>query len=321
MALLESSRYNDRTMPISIYIDGACNMQTRQGGWGAVLEQDGLHVHLSASEHKTTNQRMEVAAAINALEATPPGSTVTVTSDSEYLVKTMTAGWKRKANTDLWSILDTLAAARQVTWHWVRGHEGHDGNEEANALAQWRAGTGPKPGPCPLEQSATPEQAPALSPARLTHLDEQGRAAMVDVSAKPETEREAIAKGAVVMRPETLALIRAGQVKKGDVLATARIAGVMAAKQTASLIPLCHPLPVSYVGVDLELDERTSSVLITATARTVGRTGVEMEALTAVTVAALTVYDMCKSADRAMHIQDVRLVAKRGGKSGDLLLE
>ncbi len=144
---------------------------------------------------------------------------------------------------------------------------------------------------------------------------------MVDVGGKGETQREAIAKGAVVMKPETLALIRGGQVEKGDVLATARLAGIMAAKQTSQLIPLCHPLPLSFVGVDLELDEANHAVLITATARTVGRTGVEMEALTAVSVAALTIYDMCKAVDRAMRIQDVRLVQKRGGKSGEIVLE
>ena len=153
---------------------------------------------------------------------------------------------------------------------------------------------------------------------RLTHLDQQGHARMVDVGWKEETDREAVAVGSVVMRPETLALIKAGGVEKGDVFAVARLAGIMGAKQTPHLIPLCHPIPLTKVSVDLELDEPRSAVSITATARTTARTGVEMEALTAVTIAALTIYDMCKATDRAMRIEGVRLVRKRGGKSGDI---
>src|SRR5690349_3193441 len=149
----------------------------------------------------------------------------------------------------------------------------------------------------------------------LTHFDEAGRAAMVDVSAKAETERLAIARGRIVMAPETLALIQAGQVGKGDVLGVARLAGIMAAKRTGELIPLCHPLMLSKVSVDLT-PAPPDAVEIEALVKLVGRTGVEMEALTAVTVAALTVYDMCKAADRAMRIEDVRLVEKTGGKSG-----
>jgi cyclic pyranopterin phosphate synthase len=151
---------------------------------------------------------------------------------------------------------------------------------------------------------------------RLTHFDDQGRAVMVDVSAKPETERRATAAGQVVMAPETLRTIREGGVKKGDVLAVARLAGIMAAKRTPDLIPLCHPLPLSSVAVDLEPDEALPGVKITATVGLTGRTGVEMEALTAVTVAALTVYDMCKAIDRSMRIEAVRLVRKEGGRSG-----
>jgi cyclic pyranopterin phosphate synthase len=150
----------------------------------------------------------------------------------------------------------------------------------------------------------------------LTHFDAAGNAVMVDVSAKRETVREATAKARVVMRPETLAVIRAGSAKKGDVLGTARLAGIMAAKRTADLIPLCHPLPLTAVTVDLE-PEGDDAVAITAIVRTAGRTGVEMEALTAASVAALTVYDMCKAVDRGMRIEALRVVAKSGGKSGD----
>jgi cyclic pyranopterin phosphate synthase len=150
---------------------------------------------------------------------------------------------------------------------------------------------------------------------KLTHLDETGAARMVDVSAKPATLREAAARGRVVMAPETAALIREGAAAKGDVLATARLAGIMAAKRTADLIPLCHPLALSAVAVDLTVGE--ASVEIEAHVRTTGPTGVEMEALTAVSVAALTVYDMVKAVDRAMRIEAVRVVQKSGGASGD----
>jgi indole-3-glycerol phosphate synthase len=157
--------------------------------------------------------------------------------------------------------------------------------------------------------------APAYAP--FTHLDAEGRARMVDVSDKAETERVAVAGVRVVMRPETLERVRAGDVAKGDVLAVARIAGIMAAKRTAELIPLCHPLAITSVGVDLACVPERSAVEITATCKLRGRTGVEMEALTAASVAALTVYDMCKAVDRGMMITDLRLLRKSGGRSGD----
>lgn len=158
-------------------------------------------------------------------------------------------------------------------------------------------------------------------PEKLTHLDASGRARMVDVGQKAVTERIAIAKGEVIMRPETLALIRAGALKKGDVLAVAQVAGVMAAKRTSDLIPLCHSLPLNQVTVDLDLDEGLPGVRITALARTIAKTGVEMEALTAVSVAALTVYDMAKAVEKTMRIQNIRLVEKHGGRSGDVVNE
>jgi cyclic pyranopterin phosphate synthase len=155
----------------------------------------------------------------------------------------------------------------------------------------------------------------------LSHLDKRGRAAMVDVGGKPVTERWAIAAGSVVMRPETLAAARAGDLKKGDVRAAAELAGVMAAKRTWELIPLCHPLPLNHVDVQLEFDEALPGARLRATARATGRTGVEMEALTAVAVAALTVYDMIKGIEKGARITDIRLVEKHGGRSGDVLLE
>ncbi len=160
----------------------------------------------------------------------------------------------------------------------------------------------------------------------LSHLDEQGRARMVDVSAKADSERTAIARGAIRMRAETLALIRSGGIEKGDVFAVARVAGIMAAKRTSELIPLCHPLMLANVKVEFDVPEApagdgTAVVNIQATVKTTGKTGVEMEALTAVSVAALTIYDMAKAVDRAMRIEAIRLAEKRGGKSGDVILE
>jgi cyclic pyranopterin phosphate synthase len=155
----------------------------------------------------------------------------------------------------------------------------------------------------------------------LTHLNKDGQAEMVDVGDKAETPRMARAAATVAMRADTLRLIRQGDIKKGDVLGTARIAGIMAAKRTAELIPLCHPLPISKISLDLSLDEAAKSVKIEATVKTTAQTGVEMEALTAVSVAALTIYDMAKAVDRAMRITDVRLLEKRGGARGDYLAE
>ena len=152
--------------------------------------------------------------------------------------------------------------------------------------------------------------------AGLTHFDGQGNAVMVDVSAKDETERVAVAKGSVFLSPETARLVADRGLKKGDVLAVAQLAGIMGAKRTPDLIPLCHPLALSSVTVELSLDEVRTAVDITATCKLKGRTGVEMEALTAVSVAALTVYDMCKAVDKGMRIGDIRLVHKSGGKSG-----
>ena len=160
--------------------------------------------------------------------------------------------------------------------------------------------------------------APPVPPAGpLTHFDAHGRAHMVDVSAKRETHRIARASGVIRMLPATLALIEAGQATKGDVIGVARIAAIQAAKRTAELIPLCHPLPITRVAVEFETDAAASSVRCTAQVETLGRTGVEMEALTAVQIGLLTVYDMCKAADRGMVMDEIRVLEKHGGKSGD----
>jgi cyclic pyranopterin phosphate synthase len=160
-----------------------------------------------------------------------------------------------------------------------------------------------------------------MPPKRLSHLDRSGRARMVDVSPKKDTKREAVARGSITMQRATLALIQSGGVAKGDVIAVARLAGIMAAKRTHDLIPLCHPLPLTHIDVKITPDRKRSSLQIEATVRTTAKTGVEMEALTAVAVAALTVYDMCKAVDRGMRVEAVRLARKRGGKSGAIVLE
>ena len=309
---------------IDIYTDGSCLGNPGPGGWAAIIVEGGSRRTLKGGASKTTNNRMELAAAIEGLEATPRDASVTIHSDSQYLVNTMTRNWKRKANTDLWKELDALAAKRRVRWKWVKGHDGHPENEEADRIA---VGEAEKASGKDISSDAIKmvenkgSAARASAPNRLTHLDARGRAQMVDVGDKAVTKREAVARGFVAMRHETLALITGGKLKKGDVLATARLAGIMAAKQTPQLIPLCHPLPLTRVAVELTPDSDKVGVAIEASVRTEGKTGVEMEALTAVSVAALTVYDMCKAVDRGMRIESIRLARKTGGQSGDVFLE
>ena len=299
---------------IDIYTDGACKGNPGPGGWAAILfDSSGKRV-LSGNEKRTTNNRMELLAAINGLDSTPQGSSVTVHSDSQYLVKTMTRNWNRNVNSHLWDRLDELCSSRKVRWDWVKAHDGDSGNEEADAWASWEARL--REGPPPTNGGGIEGQ-----PATLTHVDEEGRATMVDVGGKPDTQREAVARCFVAMQPETLRLIKNGLVKKGDVLATARLAGIMGAKLTPQLIPLCHPIPLNQVAVGLDLDEAHGGIHVTGTAKAEAKTGVEMEALTAVSVAALTIYDMCKSVDRGIRIQDIRLLRKQGGKSGEIVLE
>jgi cyclic pyranopterin monophosphate synthase len=156
---------------------------------------------------------------------------------------------------------------------------------------------------------------------KLTHIDEAGRPRMVDVTAKADTQREAITKGIVHMKAETLSLLQKNLLPKGDVLSVAQIAGIMAAKQTPTLIPMCHPLLLGEIKVEFEIDQANSAVLITSTVKNTGKTGVEMEAMTATAVAALTIYDMCKAVDKGIRIDNVRLVKKSGGKSGTIVLE
>ena len=365
-----------------IYTDGSCLLNPGPGGWGALIVPvgGGAATKLSGGERSTTNNRMEITAAVKALESIPPGSSAVVHSDSEYVVKTMTKGWKRNANKDLWELLELAAAPRNVEFRWVRGHAGHEGNETADRLAvaamkdvergtipsggrraetvpaapshaaaappsigsapSYAAGAPPFVGSAPSAsggappssssprrrelRDSPPNAAPAASapppdaPAPgLTHLDAQGAARMVDVGGKPHTARTAKAVGEVTMEPATLALILDGQIPKGDVFTVARVAGINAAKRAWETIPLAHQIPLSSVAVDFDADQEQGRVAIAAEARTTAQTGVEMEALTAVAAAALTIYDMCKAVDRAMTIGGVRLARKTGGSRGD----
>ena len=293
---------------IEIYTDGACIGNPGPGGWGAVLARDGEVEEISGDEPDTTNNRMEILAVIRGLEEVPRGEPVAVYSDSTYVVNTVTKGWQRKANQDLWAELDRALAGRDVRWEWIRGHRGSQLNERAHSLANTAA-------------RAIAEDAGTQAKRTLTHVDESGKARMVDVGEKEITERTAVAAGSVVMRPETLRLIREGGFEKGDVLGVARTAGIMAAKRTHDLVPLCHPIPITHLSVEFDAAGADDRVNITATARAKWSTGVEMEALTAVAVAGLTVYDMCKSAAKGMRIEGVRLVRKTGGRSGDFVAD
>ena len=330
---------SDQLSTVEIYTDGSCLRNPGgPGGWAAILPIDGEMWLATGWAYKTTNNRMELTAAIEGLCRVPLGFRVRVFSDSEYLVKTMSLGWKRRKNKDLWERLDNQVAGREVSWEWVKAHAGHPLNEMADRSARKEAmgvARGEKKAaqegevgfrklPSPLEimdETEDKGERTARPDSGLTHVDKEGKGSMVDVGDKEPSDRMAVAEGRVRMAPQTLALIKENAVKKGDVLGIAMVAGITGSKATSTLIPLCHPLPLDQVTVDFELNEAESSVEITAMAKTHAKTGVEMEALTAVTVAALTIYDMCKATDKQMRIEAVRLVRKTGGRSGDVDLE
>ena len=201
---------------IEIYTDGSCMNNPGVGGWAAIIMNDDSTVHLSGGEWSTTNNRMELTAAIKGLETLPAGIRATVHSDSEYLVKTMTRRWKRNANQDLWEQLDRLANDRQIEWEWVKGHSGNFGNEEADRLAGAAMRS--------INSNVSPgfDQ---ITETGLTHLDSHGNAHMVDISTKVDTPRIAVARAIIKMKPTTLALVLHGQMPKGDVFTVARLAG------------------------------------------------------------------------------------------------
>jgi cyclic pyranopterin phosphate synthase len=293
---------------VEIYTDGAYNPVPGQGGWAAVIVEGRQKRAFSGGAKKTTSNRMEITAALEGILKTKPGAEITVHTDSQYLFGCMASGWQRKANRDLWQQMDEAVSKRKVRWEWVEESARNAFHKEAHDLANSLASQG----------EALPKKEAARG---LTHVDASGRPRMVDISRKPDTEREAVAKGVVRMQPSTFQLIKRGGTAKGDVLSTAQLAGIMAAKQTSNLIPLCHPILIGDIRVEFSLDEPKSAVEIIATVKSVGKTGVEMEALTATAVAALTIYDMCKAVDRGIKIENIRLVRKTGGKSGTISLE
>ena len=296
---------------IKIYTDGAYNPVPGQGGWAAVVVEGKQKRVFSGTAQKTTSNRMEITAALEGILKTKLGAEVMVYTDSQYLFGCMARGWQRRANRDLWQQMDGAVSQRKVEWEWIDQSERNAFHKEAHDRATSLSSQG----------EAVKKGVAGTAAGELTHIDEQGRPRMVDVSGKPDSEREAVAKGVVRMQPATLARLKKGGMAKGDVLAVAQLAGIMAAKQTPNLIPLCHPVLIGDIKVEFNIDEANSTVEITTTAKSVGKTGVEMEALTATAVTALTIYDMCKAIDRGMRIENIRLVKKSGGKSGAISIE
>lgn len=292
---------------IEIYADGAYNPVLGQGGWGAVVVENGQKHAFSGMVKRTTGNRMEITAALEGILRTPQGAEVVIYTDSQYLFGCMTKGWQRRANRDLWEQLDEAVGQRRVRWQWIDRNTRNPFHKEAHTLATNLASQGEK---------LPPETAVAEG---LTHIDTSGRPRMVDVTQKPDTQREAVARGVVRMKAPTLDMLKRGEVAKGDVLAVAQLAGIIAAKQTPNLIPLCHPILIGDVEVEFNLGNDT--VEINTTVKSTGKTGVEMEALTATAVTALTIYDMCKAVDRSIQIENIRLIRKSGGKSGTITLE
>ena len=338
--------------PILVYTDGGAIGNPGPGAYGIVIHDGNDVVERSQGYRRTTNNRMEVMAVLVALHATADAGSARETivySDSRYVVDAIEKGWATRweaqgwkrtkrgqaKNADLWAHLLKLLANRKVEFRWVKGHSGHPENERCDELVQEASRSpyeelkvdrgyedgdgaahsnepalfGAKSGPDPDQQSERPSD--------FNHLDSEGKAKMVDVSQKNSTVRHAVAACNVIMSTQTLAAIKSGTVGKGDVLSVARTAGIMAAKRTSELIPMCHQIPLSHVQVDITYLEDGSGLRIEASAQAEAKTGVEMEALTAASVAALTVYDMCKSAERGIMVNELRLIRKSGGVHGD----
>ena len=341
-----------------IYSDGGAIGNPGPGGFGVVVETDGESWNLSHGYRRTTNNRMELMGAIAGLESTVDlglGRRTEVVSDSSYVVNGMTKGWAARwrangwrrnnrgdkaLNPDLWGRLLEAVEGRDVSFRWVKGHSGHPQNERCDAMVRKvsslprndqlvdvgyeRAGSREATQTTAFESLAKKSNPVSASEEKgpdLTHIDSSGEARMVDVGGKGITDRVATAGCEVLMSPRTLALIRSGAIGKGDVVSTAKLAGVMGAKRTAELIPMCHNIPISQIEVDVTEMAGVSGLKVEATARATWRTGVEMEAMTAASIAALTIYDMCKSAERGIRVSNLRLLRKSGGKSGDYVAE
>ncbi|MBS96970.1 MAG: cyclic pyranopterin monophosphate synthase MoaC [SAR202 cluster bacterium] len=288
---------------IKVYTDGSCLGNPGPGGWGAVIIfPNGEEMELSGSEEDTTNNRMELRSVIEALHFIEPGSIIELFSDSLYVINTITKGWKKKANISLWNELEKVIQKHSnISWNWVKGHSGDFYNEKVNDLAQGKA--------------------EMVKKNKLSHISEEGKVQMVDVGQKSDTERIAFAKGFVKVSQQIISQVLNANNPKGDVLSVSRIAGIMAAKRTPELIPLCHQIDLNHVDITIEIDEDNNRFVIEAMAKSNSKTGVEMESLVAVSITALTIYDMTKSIDHDSLISDIQLVSKKGGKSGNIIRE
>ncbi len=341
-----------------IYSDGGAIGNPGPGGFGVVVEVDGRSMKLSKGYRRTTNNRMELLGVIAGLESTAEiakGRRTEVVTDSRYVVDGMSKGWAKRwrangwrrnrqgdmaLNPDLWGRLLDAVDSRDVSFTWVKGHSGHPQNELCDAMVgeasklpdseklidagYERKGSAMMAQSAPfasLVEEIDSNEKDDTSEPELTHIDSSGEARMVDVGKKEITDRVATAVCEVLMSAKTLSLIRSGSIGKGDVIATAKLAGVMGGKRTAELIPMCHNIPISQIEVDIEELADGSGLRIEAIARATWRTGVEMEAMTAASIAGLTVYDMCKSAERGIRVTNLRLIHKSGGKSGDYVAD
>tara|TARA_Y100001970_G_scaffold164563_1_gene201058 strand:- start:2498 stop:3376 length:879 start_codon:yes stop_codon:yes gene_type:complete len=285
---------------ITIYTDGSCLGNPGPGGWGAIIiYPDGKEKELSGSDLDTTNNRMELQSVIEALDFLESDSVIEVFSDSLYVINTITKGWKKKANMELWNELENVIQKHSnISWNWVKGHSGDFYNEKVNDIAQGKA--------------------EMVKKNNLSHINEEGSVQMVDVGKKSDSERSAIAKGFVKVSKEIISQVIAANNPKGDVLSISRIAGIMAAKRTPELIPLCHQIDLNHVEITIDIDESNNRFIIEANTKSNSKTGVEMESLVAVSITALTIYDMTKAIDHDSLICDIQLVSKKGGKSGDV---
>mgnify|MGYP001196057971 CR=1 FL=1 len=283
-----------------LYTDGSCIGNPGPGGWASIIIINDIKTTLSGSDEKTTNNKMEITAVIKGLEQFPENSSVKIFTDSEYVINTMTKNWKRNTNLDLWNRLDSLVVNRTIEWNWVKGHSGNKLNDEADLIANGEAKK-------------------IIEKKKLTHLNKEGNAQMVDTSTKGITERIAIVSGKILMKKETLDTALEGNLKKGDLFSVAKTSGINAAKWTHLLIPMCHPIPVSNVVIDIVPNHDLPGLEITSTVKANWNTGVEMEAFTAVSITCLTIFDMCKSLDKSMKIEDIHLVHKAGGASGEYI--
>ena len=285
---------------IQIHTDGSCLGNPGPGGWGAIIiYPDGDVKELSGSNQDTTNNRMELQAVIEALNFLQSGSMIELFSDSLYVINTITKGWKKKANIELWNELDNVIQKHtNISWNWVKGHSGDFYNEKVNDIAQGKA--------------------EMVKNNNLSHVNDEGSVQMVDVGQKSDSERIAVAKGFVKVSQEIISQVLAANNPKGDVLSISRIAGIMAAKKTPELIPLCHQIDLNHVDITIDIDDENNRFVIEASTKSSSKTGVEMESLVAVSITALTIYDMTKAIDHDSLISDIQLVSKKGGKSGNI---